>query len=354
MKVSNVFLSIMLGSSLVIAGCGGSPTNNNGDGQKKESSVVPHQKPKSKIKSKLTKPTKNSQKKNNQSCDNNNGNVDAEAVLNSTLEKFDAGDAIGAATDLMKLYNKTESLPVDTKVYIVTMCEAIEMQIFDDVANEYGFDPYDENADIPQEAQDKMQSAWQLDYLEAQIHLASKDDKEYMQMIAECEQEWEWGENELVDWLNQKAEYLQDQMNSCPNNNGGNNDSYDDENDSYGSASVVECTDNTFNSKVINTSNWQIKCKTPFIIDFNATWCGPCQQLRPILEKIQKQYGNKIQIFSVDVEKCSNTSEAFGVENLPTLLFFNPQISSDPVKQTQGFLNQSQLQNIISSQMKVK
>lgn len=35
MKVSNVFLSIMLGSSLVIAGCGGSPTNNNGDGQKK-------------------------------------------------------------------------------------------------------------------------------------------------------------------------------------------------------------------------------------------------------------------------------------------------------------------------------
>lgn len=133
------------------------------------------------------------------------------------------------------------------------------------------------------------------------------------------------------------------------NNNSDNNNS---DNNNNGTASIIECSDKIFSSDVI--SNGKIRCQKPFIIDFNATWCGPCQQLRPILERLQKQYGSKILIFSVDVDKCPNASDQFGVESLPTILFFNPSISSSAVHKAVGFTSESELKNIISRKMKVQ
>jgi thioredoxin 1 len=109
--------------------------------------------------------------------------------------------------------------------------------------------------------------------------------------------------------------------------------------------SVIECSDGSFDS--------QINCGKPFIVDFNATWCGPCQQLRPVLENLQKQYGDDLQIFSVDIDECPNTANRFGIESLPTLMFFKAN-SRKPVKQTLGYLPANEIIQIVSSTMGVE
>ncbi|MBO7142295.1 MAG: thioredoxin family protein [Bacteroidales bacterium] len=116
-------------------------------------------------------------------------------------------------------------------------------------------------------------------------------------------------------------------------------------------AEIIECTDRTFTASVI--SGGAIKCQKPFIIDFNATWCGPCRQLHPVLEKIQSEYGSKIQIFSVDVDECPDASEEFAVEAIPYVLFYNPSVSNKPVYTQEGYLSEKQIKNIISSKMKI-
>ena len=61
--------------------------------------------------------------------------------------------------------------------------------------------------------------------------------------------------------------------------------------------------------------------KKPVLIDFYATWCGPCRVLEPILDELDKEYGGKIDIYKVNTEEEMELSGAFGVMSLPTLLF---------------------------------
>ena len=60
----------------------------------------------------------------------------------------------------------------------------------------------------------------------------------------------------------------------------------------------------------------------PLVVDFWATWCGPCRMVAPIIEELAKEYDGKINVGKCDVEECDDIAAEFGIRNIPTILFF--------------------------------
>lgn len=80
-----------------------------------------------------------------------------------------------------------------------------------------------------------------------------------------------------------------------------------------------------FLNKVANyetsPSEWKFLGERPAIIDFYATWCGPCKMLSPVLEELAAEYAGKINIYKINVEEEEELAGVFGVRSVPTLLF---------------------------------
>ena len=60
----------------------------------------------------------------------------------------------------------------------------------------------------------------------------------------------------------------------------------------------------------------------PLVVDFWATWCGPCRAIAPYIEELAKEYDGKIVVGKCDVEENDDIVMEFGVRNIPTILFF--------------------------------
>lgn len=59
----------------------------------------------------------------------------------------------------------------------------------------------------------------------------------------------------------------------------------------------------------------------PLVIDFWATWCGPCRMVAPIIEELANEYDGKITVGKCDVEEADDIAAAFGIRNIPTIVF---------------------------------
>lgn len=70
-----------------------------------------------------------------------------------------------------------------------------------------------------------------------------------------------------------------------------------------------------------NNDEWKYIGDKPAIIDFWASWCGPCRQISPVLADLAAEYGGEIYVYKVNVDEQKEIARAFGIQSLPTILF---------------------------------
>lgn len=94
---------------------------------------------------------------------------------------------------------------------------------------------------------------------------------------------------------------------------------------------------NTSFSNIINSDK-------PVLIDFFATWCGPCQALSPVLKEVKDSLGDRISIIKIDVDKNQEIASTYQVRGVPTMILFQ---NGKQLWRQSGVLSKEQLVNVI-------
>jgi thioredoxin 1 len=99
---------------------------------------------------------------------------------------------------------------------------------------------------------------------------------------------------------------------------------------------MTELTEQTFDEFVLNSNK-------PVLVDFFATWCGPCKRLKPELEKFSES-NQEVYVATVDVDKFRDKLEKYNIMSVPTLLLFN---NGKETKRESGFMSVDDLNKFV-------
>lgn len=101
---------------------------------------------------------------------------------------------------------------------------------------------------------------------------------------------------------------------------------------------VIELNDVNFDSEVKRST-------LPVLVDFYATWCGPCRKQLPVMEEVAKEFANTARVGKINVDDGRIKSAEFGISSIPALLVFK---DGKVVEQLVGLHSQSQLSSILN------
>lgn len=105
---------------------------------------------------------------------------------------------------------------------------------------------------------------------------------------------------------------------------------------------AVHFSDSDFEQEVLKSSS-------PVLVDFYAEWCGPCKMMAPIIDKLATEYEGKVKIGKLDVEANGQVSAQFGVQSIPTLLFFK---GGEVVNKLVGYKSEEELKTNLEALLK--
>ena len=103
------------------------------------------------------------------------------------------------------------------------------------------------------------------------------------------------------------------------------------------SADTVELSDSTFQDEVI-------KSETPVLVDFWASWCGPCRMLAPVVEDIASSYAGRLKVGKVNVDENQEITMKYGIRSIPTLILFK---DGKAVEQIIGAVSKSEIERVL-------
>jgi thioredoxin 1 len=104
-------------------------------------------------------------------------------------------------------------------------------------------------------------------------------------------------------------------------------------------SSVLHVNDQNFEKDVLQSD-------VPVLVDFYATWCGPCKQLTPIVEQLATEYAGKAKMAKIDIDEAPGVASSHGIMAVPTLILFN---GGQEVQKLTGFKAKPELVKVLNS-----
>ena len=95
-----------------------------------------------------------------------------------------------------------------------------------------------------------------------------------------------------------------------------------------------------------NFDQMVLQAETPVLVDFWATWCGPCRMVAPVVEELAKEYEGRVRFAKVDVDQNPKTASRYGIMSIPTLLLFK---KGEPISNIVGFRPKAELKQSLDA-----
>ncbi len=100
---------------------------------------------------------------------------------------------------------------------------------------------------------------------------------------------------------------------------------------------IVELTQDNFEAEVTNSA-------LPVLVDFWASWCGPCKMLSPVVDELAKQYEGKVKVGKINVDEQPRLAMNYSVQSIPTLLLFK---DGQPVNKSVGVVPKAAIEQML-------